>query len=799
MPGQPAAPSLRLDTPRVGPQLVQAAANMPSASAPTADPDTAIDMLAAQLHALLDTLMPLEQCGFRQAVRTLDASRADTLTRPGLVALLRALKALPAAEGLPRQQILRAALRDVARAAEAELLLQAQIARHGRRQLANALPGSQTATDTRASVGATFGLPAALAVEVAAGVGTETSVATGEDLTVATLRARTVRGDATLQAGVAPGIGVGAEASGYYSHGHADIASSMRTHVLALAHASVARQLGGNRLKRAVGHLFGPRRDRYAERASRALAWQPRLQMLQMLPDSNGGVAPLSFTARAGTPIQAAVTTVGGSLAANAAVGVGRLTLSAALTRATFVAALPARLTERDDAGAAPTGRAEIRAALEHRIAPLLDDPRLRSPTLQQVRALRAAAGGEADSAARLAAVEQLRSEFDHLEALVTHNLTTPEQATPVLASLCRDWGGAAPACEPVMIRMLDTLAWLQAAPRPPQEHAPHLARWSALQEEVATLGNRIHDTQLPHDRRRVHLATHGFREMTQRVTTQRGTLALSAAAMSVGAAASVSVARHVREDPDPLRAGTYVEVSLRLDATASVDAILADVRRHWPQAWEALPAQQVEDVLSTVSPALAATANAHCLVRLFRPDFQRDAAFPAAAHGLHLQAVRLSTGTTRAFGAKVPLPLFPAMSPTLGVSHRRTGQHTRAERLCENTLTGTLLRYQSLCTKVRSNADTWAVLLQSHGADLERLSRSLARPDSVAAREARYWLQRGDVGPDALDAVGQAGDVDARNARLFELFEALGTGTAQHKAASPLLAALALPAAARG
>jgi hypothetical protein len=712
-------PPLRLDTARVGLQSVEPAANA----------DTAIDVLTRQVQALLSTLLPLAQPEFRHAVRTPDATGDGTLTRTALATLLRALKAAPATPDLPpRQQMLRAALRDVARAADAELLLQEQIARHGRRQQANALPGSQTSTTTGGSVGAAFGLPASCTAEVAIAAEAQTSTATGEDLTVATLHTRTVRGDASLQAGLPAGVGVGGAASGYYSHGHADITASMRTHVRALAHASVARRLGGNRLTRSLRQLFGTQRDRYAERASRALAWQPRLQMLQVLPAHGGPAAPVPFATPNGTPIQATVSSVGGSLAANVGVGVGRLTLSGALARSTFVAALPTRLTALDDSGAARGGTAAVRAALAHRIAPLLDDARLRSPTLQQVRALRAAADGDADAVARLAAVDQLRSEFDHLEALVRHGLVAPHQSAPVLASLCRDWGSATAACEPVMIAMLDTLAWLQASPRPAQEDTTGRGDWSALQEAAATLGNRIHDTQLPHDRRRVHLATHGFREMTQRVTTQRGTLAVSATAMPAGLAATVSVARHVREDPDPVRAGTYLELTLRLDATMAIDALLADVQRHWPQGWEAWPAREVEEVLSALSPTLG--SGVQCLVRLFKPAFQRDPSFPAAARGTHLQAVRLATATTRAFGVTLPLPLFPGVATPLGVRQQRATQHTRVERLCERTLTGTLLRYQSLCTTVRSNADTWAVLVASHGADLDRLCRALAQPD---------------------------------------------------------------------
>lgn len=792
-PSNRCSPALRLQDVQVTRQPIQPAANTPLWADPSPPAAAADSAVGVQIHALLEQLVAIESPVFQRAVQAL-ALTGPSLTRLHTGALLRALKALPPAIGAPtRQQLLRAALYDLTRAADADLLLHARIERHGIRQRASALPGSENSTVRRGTLAAALGLPAALHARLAAGAGWETGTGTGEDLTVATIRAARLQGDASVQAGVATGLGVEATAAGFVIRGEADIASSMRTHVLGLAYSSMSRRLGGNRLLRTLKDTVGGKRDRYAERTSRALAWQPRVQML--LGDAGVAQAPL-FGTRAPVPIHARITRVGGSLAANAAAGIAQLALSGEATRATFRASLPTRLTDLDGSGVPACNQPHIRDAVDARIAPLLTG-RLRSPTLRQVQRLRDGDRRGDGIGARIDAVRQLRSEFDHLEALARHVLVAPKRARPILASLCRDWGSATPECEPVMIRMLDTLAWLQAAPRPQRDDDADPTAWTGLQEAVQALASRIHDTSLPHDARRVHLATHGVRVMTQRVTTQRGMLDLSAGTRTAGVAAKATLARQLREDPDPLRVGRYLELTLGVDVTAGIGPLLAEVQRRWPAEWGALPVQEVQHLLSSLSPTLTATGSAQYLVRFFAPAFQDDPDFPEAARGSHLQTVRLATGATGGFAFKVPLPLFPAVNATLGIAYRHSAQHTRHERLCASTLTGTLLRYQSLCTKVRRNVDTWAVLVQSHGEDLDRLGQALATPESVPAREARYWLQQGDDGAETLlDAIAQAADADARQARLFELFEALGVATAQRKAASPLLGTLTLSAA---
>lgn len=784
----------------VAPQPIQAAANMPSASSPILPPaanDDVVDVTVAQMHGLLAQLAALDSGRFRRAAATLDSTGAKPLTRDALRTLLRTLKASRAAvEMTPqerqRHRMLCQTLQVLARAADAELLLQSQITRHRNAQMDYALPGSQTRSTTTVSGGAGFGMQGAVEARVEARGQHETTLSTGEDLTVATLRTRAMQADLSVQVGIADGVGTGAGASAEYRSGHADIATSMRTHVEALAHASTERRLGGNRLLRAVKEAFGPRRDRYAERTSRALAVQSQVAMLLGHADSG---RTLAFSAHAPVPIQAKVSGFKGSLTGNVGFGAGALRVTGEAKKDTFIAALPTRLTERNASGMAPSGEPAIRKALDTRIAALLSTPRAGSPTLALVRGLRAAAANDDALPLRRAAVDQLRSEFDHVEALGRHALVAPGQARPILASLCRDWGSATAANEPVMIGMLDTLAWLQSVP-PPCSGADSAA-WSDLQDAVQALATRIHDTQLPHDARQVHQATHGFREMTQRVATLSLALDVSAAALPGSLGATASVARSVREDPDPLRAGTYVVLTLGLQAGAEPGAIIAEVQRQWPSSWEPLPAQEL---LSSLSPTLAVNGTAQYQLRFFTSDLQRDVGRPEAARGFHLQSVRVNTGNARRAGVKVPVPLAPGVAANLGVAYEVASTHTRRETLPASSLDGILLRYQSLCTKVRSNADTWDVLLTSNGPDLARLGKALALPGSAPTQEARYWLKQAEVSTVEADAMlagfERPADTAIRHTQLFELFEAMGKGTQLRKAASPLLGELTLSTA---
>jgi hypothetical protein len=140
-------------------------------------------------------------------------------------------------------------------------------------------------------------------------------------------------------------------------------------------------------------------------------------------------------------------------------------------------------------------------------------------------------------------------------------------------------------------------------------------------------------------------------------------------------------------------------------------------------------------------------------------------------------------------------------------VEHNRATQFTRYDRLGEGTLTSPLMRYLSLCSATQPRTETWAALLDSHGADLDRLAEALTDPDSVPSLEARYWLQReptttiggattrrGNPDTRTLDAFTQAADAETRRAQLHALFEAVGAITTQQKAMSSLIGPLTLP-----
>ncbi|MDF2817668.1 MAG: hypothetical protein K0S73_1608 [Stenotrophomonas rhizophila] len=771
----------------------------PSAPGPT---EHALVVLSGQIHALLAQCRAEAPADFANALEVLDLDPREPLARKQSSALLRAIKRLPNGRHVPeRQKALRAALYDLTRAARAEAMLHEQIARHTERERINALPGSQRSAGTGGMLGVRLGLPSGVHAGAAAGARQESSVATFDDLTVATIRSATVSAEASVQASVAPGVGVEGRLSGYSTEGDADISMSMRTRVLRLAHASVARRLGGNVLQRAFKRVTEPRRDRYDERTSRAMALQSTLPLLL---GKQAVAQPLAFGKR-GLLITAGMTTHGGALAASAGYGLGQLGATAAANRTVLRAALPTRLTELGEDGLPASKDPGIRAVLEARVAHLVGN-QPRSQALQIVQEVMASLRDPDTIEKRQEAVAHVSAAFDHLQALADLSLRAPAQARAPLASLARDWGSSSAAPEPVMIALLDTLAWLQAVPAPDTRAAAAHAGWARLQRSVQSEARRIHDTTLPHDRAWVYRATHAFREQIQRIATTRGSLSLSASLPLLTATGEIGVARHVRQDPDPLRNGDYLELTVAAHLAPALGTILSEVERQLPE-WGALPLHEAEALVAPLSADLGVSGTSQLLVRFFRPSFQTDPDFPPSARGNHLHAVRLATGTAQSLGVTVPVPVLPGLAPTIRVEHNRATQFTRYDRLAEGTLTSPLMRYLSLCSATQPRAETWAALLDSHGADLDRLAEALTDPGSVPSLEARYWLQREptttiggattrreNADTSTLDAFTQAADAETRRAQLYALFEAVGAITTRQKAMSSLIGALTLP-----
>ena len=778
----------------------------PRASGPS---DTALDVLSQQVHAVLDASRNVSPAWFGKAIDALALDPKQPLTRKQASALVRTLKRLPVP---PRHKEQRNALYDLARATRAEAMLHEQIARHAARERNNQLPGSQRSVGTGGMIGIKVGLPAAIDAGVAVGGRQENSVSTFDDMTIATLRSATVMGDASAQATVLPGVGVDARVSGFSTHSDTEIWLSMRERVLSLAHASVARRLGGNAAQRAFKRMTTSRRDRYDERVTRALALQATLPVLMgspafrstlpALPGAEQKPQPLVFGFRE-QRLDAVMTTHGGTLGANAGYGVGQLGLAGTATRIELKAALPTRLTELGTGGLPPSQDPQILRVLEARIARLLESAQPHSPALL----LRDASRRPDDLALRLKGVAQVRGEFDRLQFLDDLSRRHPAQARPLLASLGRDWGSGSSEREPVMIALLDSLAWLQATPPPEPASAGQLADWTRLQRTAQAQARHIHETSMPHDRARVHRATHAFREQTQRIATSSGRLSISAAVPLLNATGAATVARHVRQDPDPLRDGTYLELTLSASLGTALGPLLSELERRMPE-WGALPVREAEALIAPLTADLTLTGTAQIMVRFFRPSFQLDPDFPTAARGNHLHAVRVATGTTQSLGLTVPVPALPGLSPTLSVQHSRAAQHTRYDRLGEGTLTSALMRYNSLCSETEPRAQTWANLLDSHGPDLDRLAIALADPRSVPAQESRYWLQRApatisgaaptrrdNADTRTLDAFKQPADRDTRRAQLHALFAAVGAITSRQKATSPLIGALTLHA----
>jgi hypothetical protein len=752
----------------------------------------------------LDRLRPLEVSN--RSENTPAPIRKDNAAHGPLAAQIRDLNAAlahlrPAERRGERARMLRAALYDLTRAARAEQLLQARIAHHAERQAVNNMPGAVRETGGGVSLGAGIGLPAA--VEVSAGVDANRAVSTAtfDDLAIARFDTVTVGADASAEAGLPVGLGAHAGLGAQISWGHGRIDDKMPDHVLALARASVARRLGGPMLLRALKRVFNPGRDRYAERISRAQAWESKLGFL-LGPQADA--APPAFYPAPPAAIEATLQMVSKRLGLGLTVGPAGVNLSGSREKIDVNIDLPIRLT---DAGAdALRAMPQIRQELDTRLQSVLRGSPLRSDarcTLEKVSSLWRDPARHCRLDDRREAVASLATEFDHLQALVRLRLHAPGLAQKPLASLLREWCGTSVSVEAAMIHMLDTLAWLQATPLPPN-NASHRSAWTALQNDVAALATRIHDSAFPHDRREVHLGTHAFAEMLQHIRTWRATLEGTAQWSPLGAAARASVAWQQRADSDPLRDGDYVDVTFATDLTPGLGKLLVEAQQKLGESWGELPVAQVEQVLTTLAPSFPVSARVQCVLRFFRPRFQDAPDFPASARGTHLQAIRLAAGSTMRMDLKVPLPLAPGLTAKLGLQAHHTELTPQHERFCDGTLTGALLRYNSLRTRDTNPLATWAEMVSLHGPDLDRLATALGRPGSVPSCEARYWLQRH---PDAVDTPGKRGPIELlvalegphtdpqqRRYALHALFMAVAEATQAAKRGSHLIGPPVLP-----
>ena len=777
-----------------------------SANAADAMPaqDDAQEVLTAQIRAALCKLTEGQPPSLRRAIEAFQFELDDTHE----ASMERQVKHLTQALAPERtcsshQELLKRAARDLARAVDGDRLMKSKVEKHTRQQAKNHYPGAHREASRGISLGASVGLPGIGEAGLTGSALRAKSTSTYDDLAVAHFNTTTVTGRAAVEAGLPAGIGAGAHASAHVTRGTGNVDDKMQDRVLALARASVERRLAGPRLLRIAKRVVGPRRDRYTERISTALAWQTRLPMLL------GHSAPLRtprFHPAPPVPIAATLHAVGGELGAHAGVAVLDAGVSAAATRTEVQISLPLRLTDTSPEASALRQDIMVQRRLDERLTHLLGRmPRPRSRTLHRVQCIRNSPAATGAMGMRLDAVEHLRAEFDHFEALARHALQAPRLAAAPLASLSRDWGSDGQRREPVMVHMLDTLAWLQATPRPAPGDTTRAA-WDNLQERAKQLADRIHASRIPHDRQQVHQATHAFRPMTQRIASRQGTVALTSSLGIPGldASARASVARLERDDPDPLRAGTYIDITLTGELTPALGELLAQVQRSLPGMEDRLPTEQIEHVLTHLSPSFPSTLNTRCVVRLFRPRFQREPGFPTWAKGLHLQAVRLSAGTSQGVNLVAPVPVAPGVSVKPGVHVQHVEQVPQMEWLLDGTLTGPLLRYISLRTADTDEAETWATMLERHGRDVDRLAGALAKPGSVPASEARYWLNR-DTGHDGptnaqrealglLSGLERIKDPQARRTQVHRLFAALAEVTQRAKRASPFIGPAELP-----
>jgi len=663
----------------------------------------------------------------------------------------------------------RAMLRDMARALEAEWVLEQEQAAVALERRFLSRPGASVARHTDG--GCAVALGAVITLSGGLGAGQMRLQATGEDLSVADIRTCNVSVSGKVAVDVAPGLAATAETRLTCSTG---TAHALNTVEQALAYRARTRTC--RRLSRWPALLSrcqpGETSDPYEVRWRRALRWQ------EALPVRPGhGLEPgderRMFDAACPRPVRVSLRERQSGVAIKAKFPAGKATGKLQHSERRSTAHVPTRLTDRHPEGPLACRDAAVGEALARRMKAHVIPPWLwvmRHDIRQADRLQQAPARG---IALRRRALAALAAELDHIECWAALRGRRQARGGRPVAALVAEWGATLADLQPVLVAMLDSTAWLQALPAPARDEDP--AGWDALQDEAWRLAERLHLSPAARDRGRLHRAVQALAERSKRESIQEGTLTAQVGG-TAGASVSLRFSRREREDPNPLRAGTYWDLSMDLALGIHVGALLAQLPRLLAPHCD-LPASVLDTLEAELAGAGPVQAGTQLALRLFAPAFQQHANYPDHARGYALQWVRLSSLTEGTAKVKAALPLAPGVALHLSAGHAQQRQQPVHERLCSGTVTGPLLRYVSLLEGLDAGA-AWTELQRDHADDLAALGRALADAGSTAAAEVRFLLRQGD----AAGGVEEAAPVP-----LQALFDQLVSIVSRMKKQSPL------------
>ncbi len=720
-------------------------------------------------------------------------ARAPVLDAAALVALRKACKAEINAQNdgrMPEIQRMRLqALHDHARLG----LQPVRIAQSHRRWCARlkpmSAPGAQRSTSfgcsARAGAGLTMaGTGATAGLSFGAQTGSKSSCF--ETLEYARGRQQLISAEVSADAQLAPGLAASVGLTASVDCTRYDGAASIHDYAAYRARRSVAtpwRSRMGHRLLSIVSLGRATPRDRVAHAARAALRWTPLMPSLVSCGGGDDGARAVALTQDALVPSPAPLLDVGVrtrtiSFQAAAVATVANTGVSAARSRLRVDIDVPLWLADLD-----------------------LDDPQRGALAWQLRERITAGLGTHAErfsalhaddtnaGAARNQALQRVQTEFHCLQSLLLEQQRgiDKRQLKHVLARTCADWNCRTP--QQALARMLELANWLWLVMPADQRSAAQalastLRASPVLRQDAASLRPLY-----------AHQALQQFIR-TDTMTVKGGT---SQATGGVAATdVTISISRSHQRNYNALRDGTYVEANITLTGATSTDAILTLLQQRLPDAgWAADTTRELRRVLGDAGAlSLAGTTAVTVGVRFFRPSFQDDVRFPAAARGLHMQQITVRGASTFSVGGRLPIAGIPLAALGLGarLQHaRHTALH--ADVFCGATLTASLLRYQCLIGQRMAPAQAWQKMLDDHGSSLVGLAHRMAEKSSSARAEAHHWLPRPALaaGHDADGLIAAAGVLAPRLRGLHALFDALLPPLAEAQRLSPLCHPIAL------
>lgn len=711
----------------------------------------------------LDSLITALQCDTAPLLQ-LDESRR-------LAALAGKLR-----HGVPQQTVAETcrSLRAVAKAAAMQCQLDAETKQRLQVLKAFEMPGTSSSRYIEVSMGGTVGLPAALAAGLGIRAGQRSTLSTDDALNTLRIKESVVGANASLDAELGSLVGAGLHGNVSYHHGTLAESGTAADHAALEAYEHLNRPTG-SRLRRL---LDAPRRWWQAARgAPRWGGYEATLQQagihrrrLPMLASALGVVldprAPAALLKRPALPLSGIINTV--SVGADAAFSLPLSSASLSCGRSNIRISVPLPTPSADYLDQPPIADAAIhRQRLDSIIersqhlygqytggqprplSRLLNMDPLRVPTPGPLgAALRAQYPPTPPTAQRSAAqaLDYLDAEIATYQAMLQHRLHHPAAVRAPIASFQRSW--LATTHDAVMVNMLQAHARLKlealgsdaASPLPAPPSATALRmQFAAVASKILALGSdqpgKVLDATSVKDR------------LTQTIASKTLTLRVGADTPHADLAAVLTVAQLERADPNPLRAGSYLDLTVSLSAMTSLSSLLPQLAGHLDNP----------QLLETITSALGAHSSLDLSgfqalhLRFYRPTYQSDPAYPSAVRGYRFQTRRLQRGAAVSLGSSGSVPACAGVNVALGVNIDRSVQNTVGESFSDNTLTGPLLRYMRLRNTPDPSA-AWAAFCNEQHTSLQALMRTLGDPDSAVAHEARFLdSKRGSHVPHAV------------------------------------------------